>query len=501
MTEIPMHRENAKPVSFLWTLKLILGGLSWTTLMCSRFLVMLGQEENRLCYFWTGWDSVVLLAGIPLAGIGLAAIWAVVARMASNRWNRWLRGLAVFLTGLALVQLLPVQKAGWLAWTVFGLFFCGGVAAIRKKSWVWEWNAIVLLSLSSMYLLFLWQACHWESFAEAGGANGKFRETSPSKPDAPSVLLVLYDSVGAEDLFDSGRGWKDAYPAFAAFGKECVTFADAQSPGQHTGLSIPGLLLQRPMSENEPVPWRYWRNADQSDSWVLRAKQAGGTCALIGAYIPWGMLLRERPDFMDVRAYNGMWRLSGRWGCALRDVWLAADAVCAPWGRFWDIVPKVRWWAGLADIYYRHRCKQDQWATFRKLSEEGPATGQTILFHSNLTHDSDYLEDGTLAPTRGTPESELTYVDREFGLWMSEMKKRGKWDASWVILTADHSKGQGRRHRNVPFAVKTPGGIEGGSRVEGRLDLWNMTPFLKSLYDGESPSNSISVLMSLPQNP
>lgn len=255
--------------------------------------------------------------------------------------------------------------------------------------------------------------------------------------------------------------------------------------------------MQRPIEEDHPVPWRYWREMDQSDSWLLLSKQAGHVRTLIGDYLPWGMMLKELPDYMDVRPYNGWGGLSGWWGRSIRDVLLALDAIRAPWGRFWNAIPKVKWWAVTADINYRHDGKQSQWEEFRKLSEKGPSMGQTILFHSNLTHDSDYLEDGTLDPTRGTPESELTYVDREFGKWVAEMKKLGRWDDCWVVLTADHSKGQGRRHRHVPFAVKAPDGIGGGTWVKGTMPLWQLTPFLKSVYAGDFPERSLSILIGL----
>lgn len=483
---------------FTWQfLKWVAAAIAWITLMCSRFLVMLGQEENRMCYFWTGWDSTVLLTGIAVAGLGLAVIWAFLHHVAGKRWMRRWRSVVVFLACFGLIQLLPVQGAAWVSWTMLGLGILLAVAANWHNGLIWEWTGIVMVSLFALYFLFLFQSFQWESFADADGKSAKFPTVMSSTADSPSVLLVIFDSVGAEDVYDENECWKASYPAFSAFGKECVTFADAQSPGRHTGLSIPGLLLQRPMKEESPSPWRYWREVDQNDAWLLRAKQAGHVRTLIGDYLPWGMMLKEQPDFMDVRAYNGLLQLSNGWKRAVRDVWLAVDVLQAPWGRFWNAIPKVKWWAVTADTEYRHNGKQIQWKEFRKISIEGAPTGQTILFHSNLTHDSDYLEDGTLAPTLGTPESELTYVDREFGKWVAEMKSHGKWNGAWILLTADHSKGQGRRHRHVPFAVKAPGNFRGGTWVKGTLPLWQLTPFLKSMYDGNSPEASMAILEKL----
>lgn len=466
------------------------------TLVFSHFFIMLGEEENRMCYFWTGWDSAILFGCICLAGAGIAILWSMGMRKLTKRGRRFMRGGAVFLTCFGLVQLLPIQGATWLSWVVLGTGIFLGAGEKWENGAVWSWTTIVLLSLFVLFPLFVFQACQWESFADAGGRRMSNASTELS-PESSSVTLIIFDSVGAEDLYAPTGGWKDAYPAFAAFGRECVTFADAESPGIHTGLSIPGIVLQRPMEDNAPSPWRYWREVDQSDSWLLRAKEAHHTRTLIADYLPWGMILQDGADCMSVLAYNGLAGLNGRMGRAIQDIVLAVDAIRAPWGRFWSAIPKVRWWAGLADVKYRHWNKQSQWLEFKKTTTVGSAKGQTILFHSNLTHDSDYLEDGTLDPTRGTPESELTYVDREFGKWVVEMKKLGRWDDCWVVLTADHSKGQGRRHRHVPFAVKAPDGIGGGTWVKGTMPLWQLTPFLKSVYAGDFPERSLSILIGL----
>ena len=490
----------AVQTNHLWSwggfLKVLFGGIAWVTLMSSRFLVMLGEEENRMCYFWTGWDSAVLFGGICLAGGGLAILWKVIMLKSGERGRNLMRRGAVFLTCFGLMQLLPVRGATWLSWVALGAGILLGMGANWQNRAVWSWTTTILLSLSSLFALFVFQACQWESFAEAGGQQGAVPSSGLSA-ESPSVILMIFDSVGAEDLYEPSGGWKEAYPAFAAFGQECVTFADAESPGIHTGLSIPGIVLQRPMAENAPSPWRYWREVEQSDSWLLRAKDAHHARVLIADYLPWGMILQERADYMSVLAYNGFAGLPGHMGRAIQNLLLAVDAIHAPWGRFWNAIPKVRWWAGLADVAYRHRNKQNQWMKFQQMTTGGSAKGLTMLFHSDLTHDSDYLEDGTLAPTCGTPESELTYVDREFGSWVAEMKRQGKWDDIWVLLTADHSKGQGKRHRHVPFAVKAPKNIGGGTWVTGTLPLCHLTPFLKSVYGDDSPTTSLSILSGL----
>lgn len=495
------QRESAV-VPLGWWVKSFFGGVAWMTLMFSRFLVMLGEEENRMCYFWTGRDSTILFGCICMAGAGIAILWNIGMLKSGERGRHLMRCMAVFLTCFGLVQLLPVKGTNWLSWFVLGAGILLGAGANWKNSTVWSWASIILLSLSSLFALFVFQACQWESFSEAGGQKVSpppEGQAAKKLAESPSVILIIFDSVGAEDLYEPNGGWKSAYPAFAAFGRECLTFADAESPGIHTGLSIPGIVLQRPMADNVPSPWRYWREVDQSDSWLLRAKEAHHISALIADYLPWGMMLREEADSMSVLAYNGWAGLTGRMGRAIQDVLLALDAIRAPWGRLWEAIPKVRWWAGMADVGYRHRNKQSQWQKFKTMTTEGSTKGQTVLFHSDLTHDSDYLEDGTLAPTRGTPESELAYVDREFGDWVAEMKRRGKWDGIWVLLTADHSKGQGRRHRHVPFAVKAPGGLDGGTWVKGTMPLWQLTPFLKSVYDDNPPETSLSILTGLPE--
>lgn len=93
----------------------------------------------------------------------------------------------------------------------------------------------------------------------------------------------------------------------------------------------------------------------------------------------------------------------------------------------------------------------------------------------------------------GNPyDGEIAYMDDWLGYFFDELKKRGKWDNTMVVLVGDHGEGFGdhgesthgmfiyRATTHVPMVMKFPAGEYAGTRVPYRVSQVDIFPTILS---------------------
>jgi arylsulfatase A-like enzyme len=87
-------------------------------------------------------------------------------------------------------------------------------------------------------------------------------------------------------------------------------------------------------------------------------------------------------------------------------------------------------------------------------------------------------------------DAEIRFVDEQLGLLFAEIRRLGAWDATWIVVTADHGELQGEHGRfghgltlseeevRVPLVVKPPAGHARPGRVAEPVSLADVVPLL-----------------------
>ena len=95
-------------------------------------------------------------------------------------------------------------------------------------------------------------------------------------------------------------------------------------------------------------------------------------------------------------------------------------------------------------------------------------------------------------------DGEIAYMDDWIGYFFDELKKRGKWDNTIVVVVADHGEGLGdygeRTHgmfiyrptTHVPLIVRYPDKLPSGARVAQRVSTVDITPTILGILGIES---------------
>ncbi|MEO8199312.1 MAG: sulfatase [Gemmatimonadota bacterium] len=105
-------------------------------------------------------------------------------------------------------------------------------------------------------------------------------------------------------------------------------------------------------------------------------------------------------------------------------------------------------------------------------------------------------------------DESIAYMDHEIGLLFSELKRRGEWDNTLVIITADHGEEFGERgvffHGNslyrgaleVPLLMRLPGTVPGNTSVSTPVSLRDLAATILDVAGaksaGQLPGRSLS---------
>jgi arylsulfatase A-like enzyme len=110
------------------------------------------------------------------------------------------------------------------------------------------------------------------------------------------------------------------------------------------------------------------------------------------------------------------------------------------------------------------------------------------------------LEEYDLETIQVRYREEVSFVDREIGRLFEEIRRRGLFDKSLIILTSDHGEGLGDHdlaghiHQvydsliHVPLIVSMPGRPEGARRVREAVSHVDIVPTILDLLDVDQPN-------------
>ncbi|MCI0711715.1 MAG: sulfatase [Chloroflexi bacterium] len=88
----------------------------------------------------------------------------------------------------------------------------------------------------------------------------------------------------------------------------------------------------------------------------------------------------------------------------------------------------------------------------------------------------------------------VTYADAQFGEFIEDLKQRGEYDDSFIIVVGDHGESFGENHQlshgalpfeeqiHIPYIVKLPGNEYGGQRNDALVGLIDIFPTLADYY-------------------
>ena len=460
-------------------------------LLAGGYLGSVLDPYNRFYLLFARVDTAALI--LSLAAVALLATAGLhgLARATGGRSDRWFAPWFYFLAVLAAFNFRPMLRlallphAPWLSgpayylliWTLGGLLTAAGYAWRRMENGAsagWRCSVYLWPLLPILVGNLLW-APHWEIDGPRPSGLGPRAEGS-----GPPVVVVVLDMIGYEDAFTSAGQVRDELPHLAAFARTATVFHRARSPGDETGRSLPGMLLQEEVGIVELRRHAArWKPAEAPEAPARRAEEfacalpyvfarAGYRRVLIGYYLPYATLMPGAFDAVLTGSY---------YGAALgRDSRAGlANAGLHQWVRFAgaskDPVSAAAKQFGVLDALYGRYYRNLNEMVFEeggRYLREALSPGDFAVLHLPLPHQPFvYAADGGPSGCAGLDPAgypgQLIYADRLFGEWMQALRASGRWDESWVIVLSDHGPHfrdyagtpDGKRH--VPFLVKAPG--------------------------------------------
>ena len=475
-----------------WTFlrRLLAGGVA-VVLLGGGYLGLALETYNRFFMLFDRRDTAALIFGTAALALLAATGLQGLARATGGRSDRWLSPWFYFLAVLAafnfrpLLRLALLPHAPWLSGPVYYLLIWALGGSLTAAGYAWRrmakgasagwWYSVYLWPLLPILAGNLLLAPHWPPVGRAPSELG-----SRAAGQGPPVVVVILDMIGYDDAFTSAGQIRDALPQLAAFAETATVFRRARSPGDETGRSLPGLLLQE---EVDVVALNRhaarWKSADAPDTPARRAEdfaqalpyvfaRAGYRRVLVGYYLPYATLMPGAFDAVFTGSYYGA-ALAADSGAGL------ANALLHQWVEFAggskDPVSAAAKQLGVLDTlygqYYRNLNAAVHAEGLRYL-RECLSPGDFAVFHLPVPHQP-YVFAADGGPGRyagldpaGYP-AQLVYADRLFGEWMQALRDSGRWAESWVLVLSDHGPhfrdyaGTPAGKRHVPLLVKAPG--------------------------------------------
>ena len=373
----------------------------------------------------------------------------------------------------------------WMfVWTLGG---AGIACALLFPSWrratagCWRFTRRFLWALFAVPFL-VWQL---PSLDAASGGELDFARLPGN--GRPATVILLFDMMGYEELFDETGEVRPAYTNFAAFCSRADVFHAAKSAGINTAVSVPGFIVQKRLSEHG------WDVQLGLDDWWYRdgtntvrprdlagqslpslARAAGGRAQAIGEYIPWDELLPgvwnateskadrygdhgvhefgRKPNFLTAVKEHFVWYFS----------WISKSPLAALFKA-----------AGLTvytdSLYYGENISLIERAG--RLFRESLSPGDFLFVHLGIPHDPFLVGSGG---KRLPPELYWDYVaglaaqmegaDWALGEWLEDLAATPAGREAWIVVTSDHNLHKNRYLKgpkdHVPFLVHRPGQTE-----------------------------------------
>jgi hypothetical protein len=407
---------------------------------------------------------------------------------------------------------------GWLTGPVWwgGIWALGGVGVAgallfpgwrRASAGAWRFSRRYLWALFAVPFL-VWRLPSLDAATGKGLDFGKVAGNG-----RPATVILMFDMLGYEELFDETGEVRPAYTNFAAFCERADVFHGASSAGIQTATSIPGFIVQKRLSTNGMdvhMGFGDWEFPDDADmvrardfadqSLPVLAREAGGRAQAIGAYVPWDELLPgvwdatesmgdrygdhgvhvygRKPNFATAAKEHLLWYFS----------WISKSPLAA--------LLKASGLTVFADAQgYDERVSLV--ARAGRLLREALSPGDFFFIHVDMPHNPFLVGRGgkSLPPSLHWNEvaglvAQTEGADWALGEWMEILSATPEGRAAWIVVTSDHNLHKRRYLRgpknHVPFLVHRPGQTERRDIAEPAdlTDLRHVVPDLP-LFLGE----------------
>jgi len=362
----------------------------------------------------------------------------------------------------------------------------GGCSPWRRR--VIHAAAMATLILSPFAAVTLSQAA-WAGFKSKMGI--PFAEFSdqpnapllPVKPGTRRVVWFLFDGMDQLIAF-SNRPGGVALPHLDRFRSEAVYAPYAYSPAGSTLLSIPALLMGKNIDEARPLRTDELRvrfsDTHQRASWgaqpnvFSRVRKLGFNSALAGYHLPYGRILGK--DLAACVWTADRWDSVGMDDPEVSIPEAASGFLAVSAERLLTSLPfvwRVKGFSELENFLHRRRPLSARLAehiqTYRTILEAARKDStdpsfQLVFVHWPVPHHP-YIYDrarGDFNPGKETSYMDnMVLADRTLGEMRKEMERKGIWDDSIVLITADHGyrtiqHGRSLGRANVVFLLKMP---------------------------------------------
>ncbi len=459
-------------------------------LLAGKWLGQFMSPQTRWLLFYDWVDFAAVMSLLFGSGLLAALVLYGIARATHGQSDKWLSPWFYFLVvqiafnfSFSLWDWVLAHIAQWspllqiAIWSLGLTLTGGGYAFPTMRRWAEQgWRALALLwPLLLLVPLNLALAKKWENVS---GDPSRLGFHSAGK-GAPVVIFIL-DMMGYDNVFTGAGQIHDNLPHLKAFSDGATVFHQAQSPGDWTDTSIPGLMLQEEVALFTSTPdgarWGLQSNSAEPlrlahefpGSLPHRVRSAGGRSLYIGYTVPYKNLMPKAWDEAYIRPLYGVSlpAPAPRWASLLVYHWLryvrvSKDPLAA-------LVRKTNVHLALEHQHWR-AITQDISAIGLRFIRENLSPGDFAIIHSPMPHEP-YVFAADGSPSQlprdevvAGYQAQLRYADRILGDWIMALKQTGKWDPSWVFVMSDHGIHQRdygaspEMKRHVPLMVKAPG--------------------------------------------
>jgi len=276
----------------------------------------------------------------------------------------------------------------------------------------------------------------------------------------PRVVWIIFDEADYRMIFEQ-RPASLEMPEFDRLREESLSANNAVSPDDHTILSMPSLILGYRISTEiltnsydlaiqfVITNGTYW--CSRMPSVFSYARGLGVNTAVIGWYVPYAKLFGKDLNYCS-------W-----YPLPLYEPYEPTHALtfgAAMWQQIQCLAGPLHVRQAFVDMYHQSLAESTSLVT--------NSTYGLVLLHMFPPHAPGiYLRDKDQFTVHNLDKvggyfNNLALADRTLGQLRQALISSGKWDTTWIIVSADHSwrdaaNYDGRRDYRVPFLVNPPG--------------------------------------------
>lgn len=467
---------------------------------------MLFNEGNRQVFLWDRRDTCELFLALAILALALCGGAHLLNRFVRKDISARAGHFVILLFAIVLTQVIPPDAAGaWISAKIIyalvwgaGLFF--SLWSLRhpaNKVRVRLWSFLTALWIVP-YLVFI-NLLHFPPLLSA--SDFPVPSAALGKSIAPPVIWFCFDSIARGALMNSDGQVRSDMPYLRAFQDQSWDFTKATSSGKCTMISKPNFFLQRnPDLSHHSTTWKDEFLRDDSLSHTnglfYVAKQQGYRTALVGFYLPYTQMLGGVLDLATVFPYDSF-VLGSRFH---HRVWNHAMGIVrylrGPFPLRWQAyIPHLRYTISAHNRYYAGMNLKIR-QLILDYFQSSMGNGDLLVADIPIPHDPFlFLPDGTVS-TQATYDTQLQFSDKVFGAFYEALRSSSHFNRSWVIFTSDHGEWstQDAEKNHVPLLIKPPAGTFIPQRVNSPLNMWEMGPFFRAVFTGNSTEECLVLL-------